>query len=143
MDFVSQTSDLSEKKRKQIHQSNSSSTPSKINYIFSLKYNLFFFRKRILQVCLFSANNFSLETFKKYLSLTKSVSEMSVHIFDNFLFMLCVLNISCANNYFVKFIYSEKATKFCEIFHLLLTVCTVCQFCGLLRLYDIIVQASS
>ena len=25
----------------------------------------------------------------------------------------------------VKFIYSEKATKFCEIFTLLLTVCTV------------------
>ena len=25
----------------------------------------------------------------------------------------------------VKFIYSEKATKFCEIFPLLLTVCTV------------------
>ena len=25
----------------------------------------------------------------------------------------------------LKFIYSEKATKFCEIFHLLLTVCTV------------------
>ena len=27
--------------------------------------------------------------------------------------------------YHVKFIYSEKATKFCEIFTLLLTVCTV------------------
>ena len=26
---------------------------------------------------------------------------------------------------FVKFIYSEKATKFCEIFPLLLTVCAV------------------
>ena len=26
---------------------------------------------------------------------------------------------------FVKFIYSEKATKFCEIFPLLLTVCTI------------------
>ena len=25
----------------------------------------------------------------------------------------------------LKFIYSEKATKFCEIFHLLLTVCIV------------------
>ena len=25
----------------------------------------------------------------------------------------------------LKFIYSKKATKFCEIFHLLLTVCTV------------------
>ena len=28
-------------------------------------------------------------------------------------------------NSIVKFIYSEKATKFCEIFPLLLTVCTV------------------
>ena len=27
--------------------------------------------------------------------------------------------------YVLKFIYSEKATKFCEIFTLLLTVCTV------------------
>ena len=27
--------------------------------------------------------------------------------------------------YLLKFIYSEKATKFCEIFPLLLTVCTV------------------
>ena len=27
--------------------------------------------------------------------------------------------------YIVKFIYSEKATKFCEIFPLLLTVCNV------------------
>ena len=27
--------------------------------------------------------------------------------------------------YFVKFIYSEKATKVCKIFPLLLTVCTV------------------
>ena len=26
---------------------------------------------------------------------------------------------------YLKFIYSEKATKFCEIFNLLLTVCTV------------------
>ena len=26
---------------------------------------------------------------------------------------------------FLKFIYSEKATKFCEIFFLLLSVCTV------------------
>ena len=26
---------------------------------------------------------------------------------------------------YLKFIYSEKATKFCEIFPLLLTVCTV------------------
>ena len=28
-------------------------------------------------------------------------------------------------NVSLKFIYSEKAAKFCEIFHLLLTVCTV------------------
>ena len=42
----------------------------------------------------------------------------------------------------VKFIYSEKATIFCEIFPLLLTVCTVVKskgqiaqkFCGLLRI---------
>ena len=27
--------------------------------------------------------------------------------------------------FLIKFIYSEKATKFCEIFPLLLTVCTV------------------
>ena len=32
---------------------------------------------------------------------------------------------ACFNLYIVKFIYSEKATKFCEIFPLLLTVCTV------------------
>ena len=30
----------------------------------------------------------------------------------------------------LKFIYSEKATKFCEIFPLLLTVCTVVQSKG-------------
>ena len=44
----------------------------------------------------------------------------------------------------LKFIYSEKATKFCEIFPLLLTVCTVVKskekisqnFCGLLRIYE-------
>ena len=30
-----------------------------------------------------------------------------------------------SNQILVKFIYSEKATKFCEIFPLLLTVCTV------------------
>ena len=29
------------------------------------------------------------------------------------------------NGILLKFIYSEKATKFCEIFPLLLTVCTV------------------
>ena len=28
-------------------------------------------------------------------------------------------------HFFIKFIYSEKATKFCEIFTLLLSVCTV------------------
>ena len=46
---------------------------------------------------------------------------------------------------FLKFMYSEKATKFCEIFPLLLTVRTVCQkkaeyfanFCGLLRIYEL------
>ena len=45
----------------------------------------------------------------------------------------------------VKFIYSEKATKFCEIFPLLLTVCTevkskredFAKFCGLLRIYEL------
>ena len=44
----------------------------------------------------------------------------------------------------VKFIYSEKATKFCEIFTLILTVCTVvkskvkiAKFCGLLRIYEL------
>ena len=31
----------------------------------------------------------------------------------------------CCNTAAIKFIYSEKATKFCEIFPLLLTVCTV------------------
>ena len=53
----------------------------------------------------------------------------------------------CQNfNEFVKFIYSEKATKFCEIFPLLLTACTVlsqkqgedfAKFCGLLRIYEL------
>ena len=34
--------------------------------------------------------------------------------------------ITKVDSYFVvKFIYSEKATKFCEFFPLLLTVCTV------------------
>ena len=45
----------------------------------------------------------------------------------------------------LKFIYSEKATKFCEIFSLLLTLCTVVKskgkisqkFCGLLRIYEL------
>ena len=43
-----------------------------------------------------------------------------------------------------KFIYSEKATKFCETFIWLLTVCTVvkrsedfAKFCGLLRMYEL------
>ena len=31
----------------------------------------------------------------------------------------------CSQKLLIKFIYSEKATKFCEIFILLLTVCTV------------------
>ena len=46
---------------------------------------------------------------------------------------------------FLKFTYSEKATKFCEIFPLFLTVCTVVKskgedftkFCGLLRKYEL------
>ena len=33
----------------------------------------------------------------------------------------------------VKFIYSEKATKFCEIFPLLLSVCTVDKVRGIFR----------
>ena len=45
----------------------------------------------------------------------------------------------------LKFIYSEKAAKFCEIFTLLLTVCTAVKnkvkisqkFCGPLILYDL------
>ena len=45
----------------------------------------------------------------------------------------------------LKFILSEKATKFCEIFTLLLTICTVvkskvedfAKFCGLLRIYEV------
>ena len=36
-----------------------------------------------------------------------------------------ILNFSRIYLEFLKFIYSEKATKFCEIFPLLLTVCTV------------------
>ena len=31
----------------------------------------------------------------------------------------------CKKGFGLKFIYSEKATKFCEIFTLLLSVCTV------------------
>ena len=38
---------------------------------------------------------------------------------------LCALCLLCNKQLFLKFIYSEKATKFCEIFTLLLTVCTV------------------
>ena len=34
------------------------------------------------------------------------------------------LNKNVKNRAYIKFIYSEKATKFCEIFILLLTVCT-------------------
>ena len=45
----------------------------------------------------------------------------------------------------VKFIYSDKATKLCEIFPLLLSVCTVVKikgeylekFCGFLRIYEL------
>ena len=37
---------------------------------------------------------------------------------------VCSILISNHTDY-LKFIYSEKATKFCEIFPLLLTVCTV------------------
>ena len=33
--------------------------------------------------------------------------------------------VTNAVSFFFKFIYSEKATKFCEIFPLLLTVCNV------------------
>ena len=47
-------------------------------------------------------------------------------------------------SWILKFIYSEKATKFCEIFPLLLTVCTVVkskekisQNFGLLRIYEL------
>ena len=36
--------------------------------------------------------------------------------------------VSALDTYLVKFIYSEKATKFREIFPLLLTVCTVVNF---------------
>ena len=45
--------------------------------------------------------------------------------------------------HFLKFIYSEKATKFCEIYPLLLTVCTVvkeedfAKNFGLLRIYEL------
>ena len=42
---------------------------------------------------------------------------------------------------YVKFTCSEKATKFCEISTLLLSVCTVggdfAKFCGLLRIYEL------
>ena len=34
-------------------------------------------------------------------------------------------HVKCPFKVLIKFIYSEKATKFCEIFTLLLTVCTV------------------
>ena len=46
----------------------------------------------------------------------------------------------------VKFIYSEKATKFCEIFTLLLSLCSASQsedfakFCGLLRIYELYLE---
>ena len=50
------------------------------------------------------------------------------------------------NSLWIKFIYSEKPKHFCEIFPLLLTVCTVssqkygedfAKFCGLLRIYEL------
>ena len=40
----------------------------------------------------------------------------------NICYIFCCNSLEC---YPVKFIYSEKAKKFCEIFPLLLTVCTV------------------
>ena len=43
-------------------------------------------------------------------------------IFETKLFDFCTM---CTSKRLLKFIYSEKATKFCEIFPLLLTVCTV------------------
>ena len=45
--------------------------------------------------------------------------------FDKFLLAVESCDLSQAVKSIIKFIYSEKATKFCEIFNLLLTVCTV------------------
>ena len=62
------------------------------------------------------------------------------------IFEYIILKKSGAGSFFmIKFIYSEKATKFCEIFPFLLTVCTVVKskgkfsqnFCGLLRIYEL------
>ena len=55
------------------------------------------------------------------------------------------MKLIAEEDYKVKFIYSEKATKFCEIFPLLLTVCTAVKskgkslqkICGLLRIYEL------
>ena len=48
---------------------------------------------------------------------------------QNYLKLSQHITIDCLLNYgfypFLKYIYSEKATKVCEIFPLLLTVCTV------------------
>ena len=49
--------------------------------------------------------------------------------------------------YFIKFIYSEKATKFCEISSLLLTGTTYDKskveiICGLLRIYKLYTRQS-
>ena len=50
-----------------------------------------------------------------------------------------VFEIFWLNVTYINFIYSEKATKFCEIFTLLLSVCIVdkskVKICGLLRMY--------
>ena len=53
------------------------------------------------------------------------------------LFVYCFgEEIQIKMGHLVKFIYSEKATNFCEIFTLLLTVCTVVKS-GLLRIYEL------
>ena len=39
--------------------------------------------------------------------------------------LMIPLQIKVVDEMYIKFIHSEKATKFCEIFILLLTVCTV------------------
>ena len=66
-------------------------------------------------------------------------------IFLLFYICTCVLSGKLDVLGLLKFIYSEKATKFCEIFPLLLTVCTAvkskgedfAKFCGLLRIYEL------
>ena len=65
--------------------------------------------------------------------ITQSVNTMTFSGTDGFTIL----------SFFVKFVYSEKATKFCEIFTLLLsTVHTdkkkdFAKFCGLLRIYEL------